>query len=536
MNATPSDLPARPAARSATSRGPALSPVVASATLGIAALLGVVGDALIGNGPGGLGFPLWIALIAASAVSLIWRADLVVSRETAFWLMTAAVCAIGVAWRDADDLQALDILATIGALVFAAASTHRARSLLFGARLREIARAFVTMGGGIVTGIFPLALREAPTLSVAARLRTGVSRTLRAVVLVAVLLLVFGALLRAADPIFASLVTLPHVDVGILIRHIVLSAVLAAIIGGAAREALLPKHEHAVAPPSPFFQLDRLEITAALGTLNVLFAAFVLVQLGWFFGGEPFLRERTGLTVAEYARRGFFQMVGVVALVVPLLVASRAMLVPGHALAKRHTMLALPLVGLLGVMIVSATLRLRLYVEYFGLSTDRLYPLAFMAWLGIVLVWLTLTVLRDFPRAFPAGAALSALATLGTLNVISPDRVVARVNVARDQRATSRATSLDVRYLAKLSGEAAGIATDAVLTMSATTPERLRERCDAARLLMKRWGPGSIHLPHLPEHATWRLWNAGDAAARRAVGARSAELRTIARMCPPVVR
>ena len=55
------------------------------------------------------------------------------------------------------------------------------------------------------------------------------------------------------------------------------------------------------------FQLGVLETTAALVTLNVLFGVFIAAQLGWLFGGEAFLRARTGLTAAEYARHGFFR-------------------------------------------------------------------------------------------------------------------------------------------------------------------------------------------------------------------------------------
>ena len=109
----------------------------------------------------------------------------------------------------------------------------------------------------------------------------------------------------------------------------------------------------------------------------------MLTQLGWFFGGERFLRATTGLTAAEYARRGFFQMVWVVALVVPLLLvdargaARRSARSPGDTRCSRF-----PIVGLLGAIIVSAALRMRLYVHYYGLTTDRLYTLVFMGWLA----------------------------------------------------------------------------------------------------------------------------------------------------------
>ena len=81
----------------------------------------------------------------------------------------------------------------------------------------------------------------------------------------------------------------------------------------------------------------------------MLFAAFVVAQLGWFFGGEQFLRAATGLTAAQYARGGFFQMLWVVALVVPVLVVTRGALRAGHARSRAGTRCSpLPIVALLG--------------------------------------------------------------------------------------------------------------------------------------------------------------------------------------------
>ena len=44
-------------------------------------------------------------------------------------------------------------------------------------------------------------------------------------------------------------------------------------------------------------------MTVVLGLVNTLFAAFVLVQVGYFFGGSSQISV-TGLTYSEYARKG----------------------------------------------------------------------------------------------------------------------------------------------------------------------------------------------------------------------------------------
>jgi len=179
-------------------------------------------------------------------------------------------------------------------------------------------------------------------------------------------------------------------------------------------------------------------------------------------------------------------------------------------------------------MIVSAMLRMRLYVRYFGLTTDRLYPLIVMGWLGFVLVWLARTVLRDWARPFAAGVAISGLVTLAILNIVAPDVVVARVNLRRAARLDRAAAQrLDVRYLATLSGDAAAFATLATLAPATTDEVTDSQRCDAAQSLLTRWGASSRAARRLDGPGSWRAWNAGDAAALRVVGANSRSLRAV---------
>jgi hypothetical protein len=312
--------------------------------------------------------------------------------------------------------------------------------------------------------------------------------------------------------------------------HLVVTGFCAWIAGGWAYGALVESPTVRRAPERLPVTLGALDLTTALGTLNVLFGAYVLTQLGWFFGGERFLHATTGLTAAQYARQGFFQMVWVVALVVPLLLATRAALGADASLARRHTLLSLPIVALLGAIITSAALRMRLYVHYYGLTTERLYTLVFMGWLAIVLALLAATVLRDHGRTFVAGSVISALALLVGLHFFVPDVIVARVNLAR-AASSDAATSLDLSYLARLSGDAAPLAVRATLAPPSARDQRdplqADQRCAAASRLLNEWGPASRRVERRQTQGAWRTWNAGESSALHAVGERSADLRRL---------
>ena len=505
----------------------ATTPTLAPRILAYSLLLGIAGDLLLRDFPAGVAFPLWTALAVLVTSSLIWRTRREVSVEAAGWLLTALLFSAGLAWRDSGTLHALNVLATLGALGMAAIAVSDARAGLFAAQLRDTVWAAAALARSVLIGFAPLAIGELFGPAVRGRWAGRVRPTLRAMLIAGAVIVVFGSLLRDADPIFASFVALPGLDLALVGSHLFVVGIFTWVVSGWTRGALVVHLGKTRAPSSLPVGFSLLDVTAALGTLVLLFATYVVAQLGWFFGGEQFLQARTGLTAAAYARRGFFEMVWVAALVIPLLVGTRAALKPGRALERRHTALALPLIVLLGVMIVSAMTRMRLYVHLFGLTTDRVYPMIFMGWLMLVLVWLAFTVLRGRGATFVAGAVISGALTLLALNVVAPDAMVAQFNIERAAHRTGdKQAALDLRYLARLSGDAAGVATRATLASPGSAPnaESDQQRCSASKTLLRRWGPASKTAARQRLAASWRFWNAAEASAVRVVGEHSAAL------------
>jgi hypothetical protein len=260
----------------------------------------------------------------------------------------------------------------------------------------------------------------------------------------------------------------------------------------------------------------------------VLFAAFVVVQIGWLFGGEALVRRTTGLSYAEYARRGFFESTCVAGLLLPVLLGAHA-LIPASDLRtlRVYRRLAVSLTVLLGAILLSAGARMRLYVQYYGISTDRLYATAFMIWLAIVFVWLACTVLRSRSRTFAAGLVVSGFVVLFTLNVLNPDALVARANLARGEVGRTGAAGADLRYVASLGGDAVPLLVSALTAAGATVDSAAPgDRCAAADVLLRRWtGERGARMAR-----SWTQWNIARRRATRAVRAHEAELRQMA--CP----
>lgn len=228
----------------------------------------------------------------------------------------------------------------------------------------------------------------------------------RGVTIAVLLLLVFGALFVAADAVFENLLGRLAPDLHGFWTHLFVFLGCAWAAGGVLRGLVVPPDAREVAAPSERRRIGVTETTIVLAALDVLFLVFVAVQFRYFFGGRELVQDRTGLTYAEYARQGFFELLAVAALAVAVI------LLADH-LGRRDTArqerlfraLGVVLVVLLFVIVASALQRMRLYQREFGLTELRVYTTAFMLWLTLVLVWLLATVLRGRSRVVRLGRA-----------------------------------------------------------------------------------------------------------------------------------
>jgi hypothetical protein len=186
-----------------------------------------------------------------------------------------------------------------------------------------------------------------------------------------------------------------------------------------------------------------------------VFAAFVALQAAYLFGGRDTLAE-TGLTYAEYARRGFFELLAVAFLVGGIVLASESF-VRERTLAYRVALIGL--VAMTLVVLASAFLRLRLYQDAYGWTELRFYVLAAIVWLAIGAIMAVATILANRSGWLVHELVLLSVVFGLAFNVIGPVRHIAEENVARMRVSAVLAPDayegLDLGYLAGLGGDAA---------------------------------------------------------------------------------
>ena len=162
--------------------------------------------------------------------------------------------------------------------------------------------------------------------------------------------------------------------------------------------------------------LGLTESAVVLNAVNVLFAAFVLIQIPYLFGGQLNI-DLGRTTYAEYARRGFGELVTTSVLVLGMLLVLGALTRARPPASGFIFNLSCTItVGLTLVMLVSAFKRLLLYEMAYGFTEMRIYPHVFMIWLALLLGWFLVTLCGSSPDGSPIGLLVACIGFVVTLN------------------------------------------------------------------------------------------------------------------------
>lgn len=198
----------------------------------------------------------------------------------------------------------------------------------------------------------------------------------------------------------------------------------------------------------------RTELTFLLGGLAFVEAVYVASLAAAALGGKAYVERTTGLTYAEYARSGFFQLVVVACIGAALLLIVRN--VVRQAGARLALVFAELIVISTVVMAVVSMIRLSTYREVFGLTMLRYGTTVAAAWIAIVMaiIGVSLVVKRLEPLLI-AALVVSAYGTLVATNAANPEAAVVRENVGRIGITTVTGRSdFDGDYLTRLSDDA----------------------------------------------------------------------------------
>jgi hypothetical protein len=385
--------------------------------------------------------------------------QLLFARAAGLNVLLATGLFLGLAWwlrPRARRIDVADLWLPGAALVFAAFCAIRADAtlLLFdaaataalaaawiaalgGARVTRLdARALVVEAadgiGGLIDRPARLARSASGPIAELVRSRTGrLHGYVGGVALASPFLIVFSVLFSSADPVYARRVSdlLDVVHWREALRdagpRALLFLFLAWIAAAALSRLARPPLRHDAAGSSGLLSAETAAVL--LACVDLLFAAFVVLQVGYLFGGRDTI-DAAGLPYSAYARRGFFELIGCASLVGALLFGLGL-----HRSARSRITVALgvALVILTMVVLASAWYRLELYQLAYGWTEPRFYALAAIVFLGLALLILGACVMTHRMRFALQPVIGAALAVALGVNAIGPSAFVARADLDR---------------------------------------------------------------------------------------------------------
>ena len=377
-------------------------------------------------------------------------------------------------------------------------------------------------------------VRKAQTEAGVVPSKRNIWPVVRGIVIALPVIAIFASLLASADVVFGQrledLINWFNIDnlPELIFRFIYIVVVGYALAGVVLHAATQSKDEKLANEDKPLIPpfLGYVEATIVLGSVVALFTAFVVIQFQYFFGGTTNIHI-DGYTYAEYARRGFGELVTVAFFALLMLLTLSAITKRENESQRRFfSGLGVALVALLLVMLVSAFKRLGLYEEVYGFSRLRTYTHVFLIWIGLLLiVTIALEILRK-ERMFTFAMLIASFGFAMTLPILNVDEFIVKQNIQREMIVIKSESSsslrtgsveLDASYFLDLSDDAVPALVEAYQTP--TLSDSVREQIGASL--------ACIHYEHGRDtrEVSWQSFHFATVNADRALASIKSDLK-----------
>ncbi|WP_312110401.1 DUF4153 domain-containing protein [Brevibacillus reuszeri] len=272
-----------------------------------------------------------------------------------------------------------------------------------------------------------------------------------------ILLVVLG-LLSHADSVFSYFLTeIPNMlfdwDTAELLFRLFLIGLFALVFFGYLYTLFGPR-EATVALPVKEGEKNKIVwdgiiLVTLLTIINVVYAAFVFIQISYLFSGQETVLPAE-MTYAEYAKNGFNELVTVTIINFMILLSTMHLASRAKPLLYRMIQILLSLLTVCtSFMLFSAYFRLSLYEEAYGYTHSRLLAHAFMIFLFVLFV---IALIKIWRNGFSLIRSYAVVALIGyvVLNYMNMDAMIAKNNLNRYYMMGS----IDIEYLTRLSYDA----------------------------------------------------------------------------------
>ena len=189
--------------------------------------------------------------------------------------------------------------------------------------------------------------------------------------------------------------------------------------------------------------MDGIITLTVLLLFNLVYILFIAVQFKYFFSGTL----GDGFTYAEYARRGFFELLFVSLINLSITIAVITFTKTVNGPLKKAISLAMTILVLSsGVLLVSAIMRISMYEDAYGFTFTRVLAHSFMIFLMVILAYTLVKIWLEKLSLFHFYFIASLIYYVG-INTANLDKIVVDKNMARFE-STGK---IDIHYLSNMS-------------------------------------------------------------------------------------
>ena len=193
--------------------------------------------------------------------------------------------------------------------------------------------------------------------------------------------------------------------------------------------------------------INKITMNTALIGLSLVYLLYLVSQLAYFVSGFAGIVPK-GYSMAEYARRGFFEMAWLCAINMGLIALAVSLVRKTGEKAPLSTRLLCLFVGLVTLFLVAvASAKMLTYIRGYGLTRLRVMTQLIIIFFGLMAVTVSVSLFVKKPRYMPV-LLIGALLLGGSAFWADVDTVVAAYNVHAYQ--TGRLETVDVYYLWEL--------------------------------------------------------------------------------------
>src|SRR3990167_6943973 len=393
--------------------------IKAGLIIGVSLVLGLLFDYFFYAKILGVAFPLYVVLVASGLFAVAGFLNKQISKEALLLLAPLIFFSVMVFVRSSALLTLLNIVASLLLLLVIAEVSFDGKFKNF--FIADYIKIFLLP----FKFILPLfqTLSDLFSLEGVNKDKKVLSQVIKGVVMAVPVLFIFLILFSSADLIFQKYVS-DLININIepetVFRSILVLIATLVYIGAYSYIFREAKNQNESPQNNKTSSFSHIESSILLGSVNILFFVFILVQFAYLFGGEGNISAQ-GFTYAEYARRGFFELIAVSIISLLLLLAVEKYIVKKD---ENHAR---------------------------GFKILRFYSHAFIILLAAVFCLLLYKIYKDKrENAFAFRGFILIASFFVIMNFFNPEAFIARRNIER----FSDTGNLDIFYLSHLSDDA----------------------------------------------------------------------------------